>query len=233
MNRHGTGQTDDMTSSQWNEVDAHLCDLLIADDEALTSALQSSTKAGLPEINVAPNQGKFLMLLAQVRGATAVLEIGTLGGYSTIWLARGVRPGGHVVTLEAEPHHAAVARANLERAGCSELVDIRVAPALETLQQLVEEGAGPFDLVFIDADKINNVHYLRLALELTKPGSVIICDNVVRDGQVLSTDDSDDAVRGTRAVLELAGSDARLEATALQTVGSKGWDGFLFCVVKG
>ena len=222
-----------MTASQWNDVDAHLCDLLIADDEALTSALQSSTKGGLPEINVAPNQGKFLMLLAQVRGATAVLEIGTLGGYSTIWLARGVRPGGHVVTLEAEPHHAAVARANLERAGCSELVDIRVAPALETLQQLVEEGAGPFDLVFIDADKINNAHYLRLALELTKPGSVIICDNVVRDGQVLSTDDSDDAVRGTRAVLELAGSDARLEATALQTVGSKGWDGFLFCVVKG
>ncbi len=222
-----------MTYAEWNAVDTYLGDLLLEEDEVLSRVLASSHEAGLPEINVAPNQGKFLMLLAQIRGAATVLEIGTLGGYSTIWLARGVRPGGRIVTLEADPHHASVARANLERAGCSELVDIRVAPALVTLPHLVEEGAGPFDLVFIDADKVNNAHYLRWALELTAPGSVIICDNVVREGQVLPEDGSDEAVRGTRMALELAGSDERLDATAVQTVGSKGWDGFLLCVVEG
>lgn len=221
-----------MTAEKWNDVDAYLCDLLLEEDAVLGRVLQSSTEAGLPQINVAPNQGKLLMLLAQMRGATSILEIGTLGGYSTIWLARGLRSGGRVVTLEAEPRHAAVARANLERAGCLELVDIRVAPALDTLPLLVDEGAGPFDLVFIDADKANNAHYLQWALELTEPGSVIMCDNVIRDGRVLAADDDDEAVRGTRAVLELAGRDDRLEATALQTVGSKGWDGFLICVVK-
>ncbi len=221
-----------MTAEKWNDVDAYLCDLLLEEDAVLGRVLQSSTEAGLPQINVAPNQGKLLMLLAQMRGATSILEIGTLGGYSTIWLARGLRSGGRVVTLEAEPRHAAVARANLERAGCLELVDIRVAPALDTLPLLVDEGAGPFDLVFIDADKANNAQYLQWALELTEPGSVIMCDNVIRDGRVLADDDDDEAVRGTQAVLELAGRDDRLEATALQTVGSKGWDGFLICVVK-
>ena len=222
-----------MTDNSWNDVDAYLCNVLLEEDDTLSQTLRASTQAGLPEINVTPPQGKFLMLLAQIRGATAVLEIGTLGGYSTIWLARGIQPGGRVVTLEVEPASAEVARANVERAGCSELVDIRVAPALETLPQLAAEGAGPFDLVFIDADKANSGNYLHWALELTRPGSVIVCDNVIRHGQILDAESADEDVRGTRAALELAGSDGRLDATALQTVGAKGWDGFLLCVVKG
>ncbi|MBA3265633.1 MAG: O-methyltransferase [Nocardioidaceae bacterium] len=222
-----------MTDNSWNDVDAYLCNVLLEEDDTLSQTLRASTQAGLPEINVTPPQGKFLMLLAQIRGATAVLEIGTLGGYSTIWLARGIQPGGRVVTLEVEPASAEVARANVERAGCSELVDIRVAPALETLPQLAAEGAGPFDLVFIDADKANSGNYLHWALELTRPGSVIVCDNVIRHGQILDAESADEDVRGTRAALELAGSDGRLDTTALQTVGAKGWDGFLLCVVKG
>ncbi|MEJ7705904.1 MAG: O-methyltransferase [Nocardioidaceae bacterium] len=197
---------------------------------------------------MAPNQGKLLKLLAQLTGAQRVLEIGTLGGYSTIWLARGLPDSGRIVTLEAEPRHAAVATENLERAGVGFMVDVRVAPALETLPRLVDEGVEPFDLVFIDADKPNNSHYLRWALELTRAGSLIVVDNVVRRGEILdrvcpaggdvasSADavntENEAAVAGARAVLKLAGSDPRLDATALQTVSSKGWDGFLLALVK-
>lgn len=240
-----------MTTVSWTDVDTYLCDLLVESDEALTHALLASAEAGLPAINVAPNQGKLLMLLAQLTGAKRVLEIGTLGGYSTIWLARGLPDDGRIVTLEAEPRHAAVAVENLERAGVGARVEVLVAPALETLPRLVDDGVEPFDLVFIDADKSNNPHYLRWALEVTRPGSLIVVDNVVRRGEILdevgpvsglgigdgaaSADvptGNDPVLAGTRAVLELAGADRRLDATALQTVGSKGWDGFLLALVK-
>ncbi|MFD6896254.1 O-methyltransferase [Rhodococcus sp. NPDC060086] len=212
---------------EWEHTDTYLSDLLIGNDRATESALVANTDAGLPAIDVSRMQGKFLHLLARAMGARAVLEIGTLGGYSTIWLARAVGDEGRVVTLEFEPRHAEVARTNLDRAGVGGVVDIRVGPALESLPHI----DGPFDLVFIDADKENNSNYVREALRLTRPGSVIVVDNIVRGGAIADPDQDDERVRASRDVLALLAAEPRLDATALQTVGSKGWDGFAMALV--
>jgi predicted O-methyltransferase YrrM len=216
-----------MSESQlWDDVDTYFISHLAPDDEALAAARRESDAAGLPPVNVTANQGKLLQLLAQLQGARTVLEIGTLGGYSTIWLARALPADGRLVTLEYNARHAEVAVRNIARAGLDALVDVRVGPALESLPKLADENPPPFDLVFIDADKGNNPHYLEWALRLTRAGSLIVLDNVVRGGRVADADDSADDVRGTRAAIELIGSHPRLSGTALQTVGGKGYDGF-------
>ncbi|WP_418956800.1 O-methyltransferase [Streptomyces tritici] len=220
-----------MTHDQWTAVDGYLTDLLAPADEALTAALDDSAAAGLPAIAVAPNQGKLLNLLATVQGARNILEIGTLGGYSTIWLARALPADGRLITLEYNPDHADVARANLARAGLDKVVEVRTGAALDTLPQLEAEGAGPFDLTFIDADKANNPHYVSWALKLSRPGSLIVVDNVVREGKVARADESDPAITGTRAMFDLVAREPRLDATAIQTVGSKGYDGLLIARV--
>jgi len=210
------------------DVDAFLDTTMVGDDPVLTAALEASDAAGLPRIAVSAQQGKFLSLLAGAIKARSVLEIGTLGGFSTIWLARGVGPDGRVLTLEYEPKHAEVARANIDRAGVGDRVEVLVGPALETLPTVTD---GPFDLVFIDADKQNNAGYLEWALRLTHPGSVIVVDNVIREGTILSSD-PDDVVRGTRRALELMGERPELDTAVLQTVGAKHWDGFALALVK-
>ncbi|MEV6393698.1 O-methyltransferase [Streptomyces sp. NPDC051907] len=221
-----------MTQEQWTAVDRYITDLLCPDDQALSSALADSEAAGLPSIAVAPNQGKLLQLLAQLQGARTVLEIGTLGGYSTIWLARALPKDGRLISLEYRPAHAEVARANIARAGLDRVVEIRTGAALETLPKLVAEpGAGPFDLVFIDADKENNPRYVEWALKLTRPGSVIMVDNVVRGGAVLDEQSEQKAITATREMFELIAREPRLSATAVQTVGTKGHDGFLLARV--
>ncbi|MFD6882893.1 MULTISPECIES: O-methyltransferase [unclassified Rhodococcus (in: high G+C Gram-positive bacteria)] len=214
-------------SENWSATDTYLADFLIGDDPALDAALEANAEAGLRPIDVAPVQGKFLYLLARIRGARRVLEIGTLGGYSAIWLARAVGESGHVTTLEYEPRHAEVARANLDQAGVGARVDIRVGPALDTLPHL----EGPFDLVFIDADKENNSNYVREALRLSRPGTVIVVDNVVRAGAISDPEDDDSKVRASRELLAVLAAEPRLDATALQTVGVKGWDGFALALV--
>jgi predicted O-methyltransferase YrrM len=221
-----------MEQDQWSLVDAYVVDKFVSPDSALQAALIENTHAGLPPHDVSPAQGKFLHLLARVLGAKRVLEIGTLGAYSTIWLARALPPEGRIVTLELDPHHAEVAERNLAKAGLATRVDLRVGPALETLPRLSAEGAGPFDLVFIDADKPNNSAYLDWAMKLSRPGTVIIGDNVVRNGAVIDAGSTDDRVRGVRAFFDQMAADPRLDATALQTVGSKGWDGFVFALVR-
>ncbi|KOS53845.1 O-methyltransferase [Rhodococcus rhodochrous] len=221
--------TDHDTADDWAATDSYLAELLVGDDPALTATLEANAAAGLPPIDVAPVQGKLLHLLARIRGARRILEIGTLGGYSTIWLARAVGDDGRVVTLEYEPRHAEVARANLDRAGVGERVDVRVGAALDLLPSLTDEA--PFDLVFVDADKENNPHYVRWALRLGRPGTVIVVDNVIRGGSVTNADLDDERVRGAREVLELMRAEPRLDATALQTVGAKGWDGFALAVM--
>ncbi|MCF3960844.1 O-methyltransferase [Streptomyces fuscigenes] len=215
-----------MTDSRWAAVDDFFTDRLVAEDEALAAALRTSAEAGLPPISVAPNQGKLLHLVARIQGARRILEIGTLGGYSTIWLARALPEEGRLVSLEADPVHADVARRNLAHAGLAGSTEVRLGPALDTLAALVEEGVEPFDLVFIDADKPNNPRYLEWSLKLTRRGSVIIGDNVVRGGAVADQDAADPGVRGIRDFLELMGRNPRLSATAVQTVGVKGYDGF-------
>jgi predicted O-methyltransferase YrrM len=215
-----------MTQAAWTKVDDYFTALLAPSDAALDAALAASDAAGLPPHNVAPNQGKLLLLLAQLQGARKILEIGTLGGYSTIWLARALPKGGRVVTLEANPKHAEVARANLARAGLSAIVDLRIGPALDSLAALSREGQGPFDVIFIDADKPNNPGYLAGALKLAKRGTLIIADNVVRNGAVADAASTDASVQGVRRFTELVAADKRLSATAIQTVGSKGYDGF-------
>lgn len=210
------------------DVDALLDNLLAGDDPALTAALAASDEAGLPPIAVSAQQGKFLNLLATAARATRILEIGTLGGYSTIWLARAVGPAGSVVTLEYEPKHAEVARGNLDRAGVGDRVQVLVGEALQTLPTLTGE---PFDLVFIDADKENNVSYLNWAVQLCRPGALIVVDNVIRAGAILKPRDGDATARGSRDVLELMGAHPRLRTAALQTIGAKGWDGFALAVV--
>lgn len=222
---------DDVAAARWAEVDRYLSETVLGADEAPAAALAANEAAGLPPIDVTPTQGKFLNLLARMVGARRVLEIGTLGGYSTIWLARAVGPSGRVVTLEYEPRHAAVARENLDRAGVGSRVDIRIGAALDTLPLVEADDMGPFDLVFIDADKVNNSNYVRWALQLSRPGSVIVVDNVVRGGAVSNPDHDDDAVRASREVLGLLAAEPRIDATALQTVGSKGWDGFALALV--
>ncbi|MET8567001.1 O-methyltransferase [Streptomyces sp. NPDC004783] len=213
-------------SRLWDDVDAYFTGHLAADDEALEAALRDSDAAGLPKVNVTATQGKLLHLLAQVQGARTILEIGTLGGYSTIWMARALPADGRLVTLEYNPLHAEVATRNIARAGLDALVDVRVGPALESLPELADENPAPFDLVFIDADKGNNARYLEWALRLTSTGSLIVLDNVVRGGSVADAGSTDDSVRGTRAAIELIGSHPRLSGTAIQTVGAKGYDGF-------
>jgi predicted O-methyltransferase YrrM len=221
-----------MDEALWSAVDAYVVDKLVPPDPALEAALAENTRAGLPAHDVSPAQGKFLHLLARVVGARRLLEIGTLGAYSTIWLARALPPEGRIVTLEFDPHHAEVARRNLAHAGLASQVDLRVGPALDTLPRLAAESAGPFDLIFIDADKPNNPAYLDWAMKLSRPGTVIIADNVIRDGAVIDADSGDDRVRGVRAFFDQMAADPRLDATALQTVGSKGWDGFAFALVR-
>ncbi|MFE2886019.1 O-methyltransferase [Streptomyces sp. NPDC059272] len=210
----------------WDDVDDYFIGQLAPEDEVLTAALRDSEAAGLPEIAVSAAEGKLLHLLAQIQGATRVLEIGTLGGYSTIWLARALPADGRVVTLEYSAQHAEVATRNIARAGLDKIVEVRVGPALESLPVLVDEHQDPFDLVFIDADKSNNPHYVEWALKLTRPGSLIIVDNVVRGGRVADPDNASPDVQGTRTAIELIGSHARLSGTAIQTVGRKGYDGF-------
>ena len=220
-----------MNRKTWTAVDGYIADSLLPADAALNAALKANSDHGLPAIDVSPAQGKLLNLLVRMCGARTVLEIGTLGGYSTIWLARALPPGGKVVTLELEPHHAKVARSNLDRAGLSGTADIRVGPALDSLSALHAEGAGPFDFIFIDADKPNNPHYLSWAMRLSRPGTVIICDNVIRDGAVLNHDGLDANVDGARAAFSFIGGEARLDGTAIQTVGAKGYDGFAIAIV--
>ena len=210
----------------WTAVADYFSEALLPADPALESALQSSQSASLPPHHVAPNQGKFLQLLAQIQGAKRILEIGTLGGYSTIWLARAVPAEGGVITLEANPQYAEVAARNIARAGLAEIVEIRIGKAIDSLNQLVQSRAVPFDLIFIDADKPSNPDYLKASLQLSRPGTIIIGDNVVRGGEVANGAAADPKVQGVRRFCEQIGQEPGLSATAIQTVGSKGYDGF-------
>ncbi|MFI9251967.1 O-methyltransferase [Streptomyces sp. NPDC053069] len=220
-----------MSQQTWTAVDDYFNGLLVEEDDALLAAAENSDAAGLPAIQVAPNQGKLLNLLARLQGARRILEIGTLGGYSTIWLARALPEDGRMVTLESDPDYAAVATANIARAGLEHVVDVRVGKAQDSLPRLAAEDAGPFDLVFIDADKPSNPEYLEWSLKLTRPGSVIVGDNVVRDGAVTDAGSDDPRVQGVRRFTELIAGHPRLTATTLQTVGSKGYDGFTLALV--
>lgn len=222
-----------MTQEQWSKVDAYFCEQWVESDAALSEALSASSEAGLPAINVAPNQGKLLALLARIRGARRILEVGTLGGYSTIWMARALPSDGRLITLELDPKHARVAQSNLERAGVADRVEVRVGRALDSLARLVSEGEAPFDLVFIDADKQSIPEYFQYSLQLTVPGSVIVVDNVVRRGAVIDSESSDPNVLVVRRFSELLGKTPNVTATALQTVGSKGYDGFALIYVQG
>jgi predicted O-methyltransferase YrrM len=215
----------------WAAVDRYFGDLLAPADKALDAALAANRQADLPAIDVTPLQGKFLEVLVQISGAQRVLEIGTLGGYSTIWLARGLAADGQVITLELEPEHAAVARTNLQNAGLLDRVNLCVGRASDALQALVEEGSSPFDLIFIDADKAGYPEYLDWALKLSRPGTVIVADNVVRDGKVIEPENPDANIQGVRHFTELVAAEPRLSATVLQTVGGKGYDGFALAVV--
>jgi predicted O-methyltransferase YrrM len=222
-----------MDQEQWTEVDRYITETLVGSDPQLEAALRANAAAGLPSIDVAPNQGKLLHLLALTAGARRILEIGTLGGYSTIWLARALPPGGKLLTLEFEPKHAEVARANIDRAGFSTVVEVRVGAAADSLAQLDRERTGPFDLIFIDADKQNMAVYLEWALKLSRRGTLIVADNVVREGAVVEAASTDQAVVGVRAMFAMMAAEPRLSATAIQTVGSKGYDGFAIAVVVG
>jgi predicted O-methyltransferase YrrM len=213
-------------SEKWTEVDNFFSGALLAPDPVLESALESSRAAGLPAISVSPNQGKLLELLARILGARSILEIGTLGAYSTIFLARGMRTGGRLITLESDPAHATVALANIARAGLESVVELRLGCASDTLPQISAEGRGPFDLVFIDADKKNIPSYFEWALRLSRPGSIIVVDNVVRDGRVIDSKSDDPDILGVRRFLEMVGRNATVSGTAIQTVGIKGYDGF-------
>jgi predicted O-methyltransferase YrrM len=216
---------------EWDAVDSYIAEKLVGRDAVLDAALKANAAAGLPSIDVSPNQGKLLHVLARAKGAQRILEIGTLGGYSTIWLARALPSGGRLVTLEVEPKHARVAQANLDRAGLAEVVEIRIGPAATSLAQLHQERAAPFDLIFIDADKQNIPAYLGWALKLARVGTVIVTDNVVREGAIVDAANPDPAVQGVRTMFDMMAVEPRLAATAIQTVGSKGWDGFALAVV--
>lgn len=222
-----------MTQERWSEVDDYLAAALLPPDAALEAALAASSAAGLPAIQVSATQGKLLELLARIRGARRILEIGTLGGYSTIWMARALPEDGRLVTLEADPRHAQVATANLARAGFGDRVEVRVGKALDTLPGVEADRLGPFDLFFIDADKANIPEYMRWAMHLASPGAVIVVDNVVRGGAVADADSGNEAVEGARRLIDMLAAEPRLDATVIQTVGSKGYDGFALAVVKG
>jgi predicted O-methyltransferase YrrM len=216
---------------RWTEVDRYIEQRLMPPDEALDAALAAAEAAGLPAIEVTPTQGKLLHLLARMQDARAILELGTLGGYSTIWLARALAPGGRLVTLEADPRYAEVARASIDRAGLGEVVELRVGPALETLPQVEADGVGPFDLVFIDADKRSTPEYFEWGLRLARPGTVIVADNIVRGGAIVDPEADDAGVAGMRRFLDVAGAEPRVSVTAIQTVGAKGHDGFALALV--
>jgi predicted O-methyltransferase YrrM len=215
----------------WTKVDRYFANLLAPSDGKLDAALKANEHAGLPAIDITTLQGKFLEFLVRVSGARRVLEIGTLGGYSTIWLARALPEGGRVVTLELDPHHARVARGNLRNAGVEDLVDVRVGPAIDSLADLAKAGGEPFDLIFIDADKQGYPRYLEWALKLSRVGTVIVADNVVREGKVIDAASSDENVQGVRRFTEMLAAEPRLSATVLQSVGVKGYDGFALAVV--
>ncbi len=215
----------------WTAVDAYIGSKLLGQDAALAATLSANAASGLPDIDVSPPQGKMLHLLARMAGARSVLEIGTLGGYSTICLARALPEGGMLVTLELDLHHATVARANIAAAGLADRVEVRVGAALETLAAMIAAGEGPFDFVFIDADKDNGAHYVHAAISLGRPGTTIIVDNVVREGGVLDAASEDPRIIGTRALFDAVCAEPRLSATAVQTVGGKKWDGFLLAIV--
>ena len=220
-----------MEQKLWTAVDQYTTNLLLPADPVLDAALAASNAAGLPSISVSPSQGKLLMLLARLAGATRILEIGTLGGYSTIWMARALPPTGRVVTLEFNPKHAEVARANIRHAGLEGMVDIRLGDARASIEQLVAEGQSAFDLVFVDADKQSIPHYLEWSLKLSHPGTLIIVDNVIRDGALIDENSDDPNVRGARRLHEMLAAEPRVSATTLQTVGSKGYDGFTLALV--
>lgn len=217
--------------NNWGEVDTYIAGLFVHPDPALAAALAASEKAGLPAIEVSPPAGKLLMLFAKMIGARNILEIGTLGGYSTIWLARALAAGGKLISLEASAKHAEVARKNIDRAGLADRVEVRVGKALDSLAKIAADGEGPFDLFFLDADKPNNPAYFEWALKLSRPGSLIIADNVVRYGGVLDAASSDQNVQGVRSFLEMVSREKRVSATAIQTVGVKGHDGFAVALV--
>jgi predicted O-methyltransferase YrrM len=220
-----------MTQDQWTAVDRYIEDSLLESDPALDGVLEASAAAGLPSIAVSPTQGKLLFVLARAMNATRILEIGTLGGYSGVWLARALPPDGRLVTIEADPKHAAVARLSFERAGLSGVVDLRIGRALDVLPQLEEEGARPFDFVFIDADKGNYPEYLKWAIRFCRRGGLIIADNVVRHGAVIDGSSEDSSIRGVRRFMDRLGADEHVMATAIQTVGKKGYDGLAFIFV--
>jgi predicted O-methyltransferase YrrM len=220
-----------MTYELWSAVDTYITDLLMPPDPALAQAAEDTDRAGLPPISVTAPQGNLLHLLARAQGARTVLEVGTLGGYSTIWLARALPPGGRLVTLEIDPHHAEVARANIERAGLGDLVDLRLGPALDSLPALAAEGFGPVDFVFIDADKQGNADYFDWALRLSRVGTLIVVDNVVRDGKVVDPSSDDPSVQGVRRFNDVLAAERRVRATEIQTVGAKGYDGFALALV--
>jgi predicted O-methyltransferase YrrM len=220
-----------MSKELWTAVDQYICGQLVPSDPVLDQVLAASTAAGLPPIAVTPNLGKLLYLLAKIQGAKKILEIGTLAAYSTIWLARAVPPGGRVITLEADAKHAEISKSNIARAGLSEVVDLRFGDALETLPKLAAEGQGPFDLIFVDAEKRDNPDYFAWSLKLSRPGTVMVFDNVVRDGAVIDPANTTPSVEGIRRFNELVAAEPRVTATALQTVGSKGYDGFAVLLV--
>lgn len=222
-----------MGKEEWTKVDEYYSSLFMPHDAVLEQALADSAAAGLPGINVAPNQDKMLFLMAKATGAQRILEIGTLGGYSTIWLARSLLPDGRLITLELNPKHAEVARKNITRAGLESVVEVRQGPALSSLEQLVSERAGPFDLIFIDAHKPEYTEYFQWSLKLSRPGTLIIADNVVRNGAVADSATKDELVLGIRRFNEAVGKEKRVSATALQTVGSKGYDGLVMALVNG
>jgi predicted O-methyltransferase YrrM len=220
-----------MTDDLWSKVDSYISETLVKTDSALDTALETSDAAGLPAINVSPSHGKLLHILARLVNARAILEIGTLGGYSTIWMARALQPGGRLITLEFEPKHAELAKANIARAGLANVVEVRLGVALETLPRIAAENIAPFDLIFIDADKVSTPDYFQWALKLSRVGTLIIVDNVVRKGEVANAKTDDPAVRGMRGFIELAAAEPRVIATAIQTVGAKGYDGFSIALV--
>ena len=220
-------------SNLWSDVDGYITDRLLPPDAAREAALAAADAAGLPAINVSPAQGRMLTILARLVRARRILEIGTLAGYSTLFLAEGLEPGGQIVTLEIDPRHAAVARENFARAGIADRVDLREGPAIQSLPKILEEGLAPFDMVFIDADKPSNPDYLAFALKLARPGTLIVSYNVVRGGRVLEEHSPDRSVQGTRALFDALAADPRLMSTAVQTVGAKGYDGFALTLVLG
>jgi predicted O-methyltransferase YrrM len=220
-----------MNEKRWSAVDAYFGETIVGRDSVLEAALAANAAASLPEIDVSPAQGKMLTVLARLAGARKALEIGTLGGYSTICIARGLPPDGRLISIEYNAKHAEVARANIARAALSDRVEVRAGAALDILPKLEAEGLGPFDFVFIDADKSNNTNYLSWALRLSRPGTVIIVDNVVREGEIASGASKDPAATGTRRMFDMMAREPRLQATAIQTVGAKGWDGFALAIV--